>query len=246
MHDPLTERTPRLPVYIIIDCSGTMVRVMPTVQRSLRTIMEALAYDPRAAGSAYISLIPFNDDAMPTPLTALPHVQVPALQALGKTQLGLALQALNTSLDRDLVPNRQLADGAIDAGDYRPLVFLISDGKPSDPERVSWRPQAVALRERLVLKPLHVVALAVGPDADVGILQEIADDGKALVITGDQLALEQALMDYFDWIRDAVVATLDAYTTLNGSPLASRLPTAPRTLNRAPARDLPQQAPDSE
>lgn len=232
---------PRLPVYILIDCSGSMLRLMPTVQTCLKKIIDVLASDLRAvdtngSGAVYVSLIPFNDDATPTPLAPLAGVKTPPLQALGKTQLGLALRALNASLDRDLIPNRTLADGSEEPGDFRPLVFLISDGEPSVPEQISWATQAAALRQRTFLQPLHIVALALGSKADVRVLQEIALPNETLLVTGDLGQLEQALMDYFDWIADTVSATLDTVTTINGSPASTSLPRFPQSISLAPPR----------
>lgn len=251
--DQTSPHTPRLPIYILIDCSGSMIRLMPTVQSSLGKIVSVLKYDQRAAepggaGEAYISLIPFNDDAWQTPLTGLRDFQLPVLQALGKTQLGMALQKLNAALDHDLVPNQEQPDGSTQYGDYRPLVFLITDGAPSKPnpahpEQVDWQPQARILRSRRSPRPLHIVALAIGPEADVAVLQQIADDNKVVMVTGDPEQLEQALMDYFDWMKDTVAATRDAYTTLHGTPPDYSLPPFPQTLTHAPG---PEPKPESD
>ncbi len=229
---PAQVTTPRLPVYIVIDCSGTMLHLMPVVRRSVNKIVEVLRSDLRGPDTAYISVIWFNDDAHQTPLTALRQFISPDVQALGKTQLGLALKALNTSLDRDLLPAHPGPDGQVIPGDYQPLVFLITDGSPSEPQKEDWEAQAKRLKERAHHKPLHVVALALGEDANVIVLRKIASD--TVMVTGDLAQLETALAQNFDWVADTVVATFDAYTTMHGQTPNNPLPQYPQTLSRAP------------
>ena len=192
--------SPRLAVYIVADCSGGMLRQMPIVRQCVSVIAQTPLLDPRSAETVCISVIPFNDDAQPTPLTPPGRFMPPPLEALGKTQLGRALQTVNAALDADLVAPCVRPDGAHLPGDYRPLVFLVTDGVPSTPEKVEWRPQADLLRERRQHRPWRIVGLAVGPKADLDTLSAIAD--KTIVVTGDMAALEQNLMEVFDWVPE--------------------------------------------
>lgn len=191
--------SPRLVVYIVADCSGGMLRQMPTVRQCVSVIAQTPLLDPRSAETVYIRVIPFNDDAQPGSLRPLSQFVAPPLEALGKTQLGRALQAVNAALDADLVAPSVRPDGARLPGDFRPIVFLITDGIPSSPENLEWRPEAERLRERRRHRPWRIVGLAVGPKADLDTLNAIADK---TIVVGDTTRLEQDLMEVFDWVPE--------------------------------------------
>jgi uncharacterized protein YegL len=210
-----------------------MQQLMPTINSSLTKIIQVLDRDIRAsnvneAGAAYICLIPFNDRAERTPLTARPEFKHPQLVALGKTQLGLALTALNESLDSELIAPVLLPDGTTQPGDLRPLVFLMTDGKPSIPEKAPWRPQAERLRERRLYRPWKIVGLAIGAGADVATLQAVAD--VTLSVTGNPEQLTRALRDFFNWIVETVDVTRNTITGHGVAPVEVALPPTPETI----------------
>jgi uncharacterized protein YegL len=191
--------SPRLPVYLLLDCSGTMYgQKLASVTNGVVAICETLKSDPRSADTVYISVIWFNDQAYQTPLTPINSFAIPQLQALGRTALGAALRALNASLDRDLRPTAQQGSAPTNAssGDFRPLVFLLTDGQPSD----DWRLPAEELSQRTSHRPLHIVGLAIGDDADVKQIAKVATDVHK--IDGH---LQDQLRDYFDWVADSVI-----------------------------------------
>ena len=56
-------------------------------------------------------------------------------------------------------------------GDYRPLVFLLTYGQPTD----DYRPAATAIRAANNPKIANIYAIGCGPDVDTGMLREITD-----------------------------------------------------------------------
>jgi len=111
----------------------------------------------------------------------------------GKTygiQLGAAIKLLNDSLDSDLIPNQPRQKG-----DYKPLVFLLTDGMPTD----SWQGEAQRLKTRTIGETANVVALAIGQDADVNMLKQITE-----IVLMIETVDGEILRKFFKWVSDTV------------------------------------------
>lgn len=171
----------RLPIYFLVDCSGTMHGERLTqVKRRITEICGALQGDPRARRSAHVAVIWFNDHAYQTPLVPIGlFVLSPDMRAIGKTKLGEGLLMLNDALDHDLAPD-----------DYRPLVFFMTDGLPTD----EWRDEAARYRSRSSHVPLRTIGFAVGSDADERLIREVAD-----VVLRFEDDFVQNIGQYLDW-----------------------------------------------
>lgn len=65
----------RLPVYLLLDTSGSMYgEPIEAVKNGVQTLISTLRSDPYALETAYISIITFNSSAQQvTPLTGLLH-----------------------------------------------------------------------------------------------------------------------------------------------------------------------------
>ena len=114
------EYTRRLPVYLLLDCSGSMQGdPIIAVNEGLWMIYQQLIGDPQALETVHISVIEFADHADQYPMTPIDQFQPPALNAAGPTSMGAALRLLIQSIEQDLIPNT-----AIQHGDFRPLVRL--------------------------------------------------------------------------------------------------------------------------
>lgn len=83
----------RLPIYLLIDTSGSMTgEAIEAVRSGLQLLVSALRQDPYALETAYLSIITFDSEARQTvPLTDLPSFQLPTIQATGLTAMGSAL-----------------------------------------------------------------------------------------------------------------------------------------------------------
>lgn len=73
----------RLPVYLLLDVSGSMMgEPITAVQNGVQTLVSALNGDPQALESAYLSVITFSNSAQQVvPLTELNQFVPPQLQA---------------------------------------------------------------------------------------------------------------------------------------------------------------------
>lgn len=121
----------RLPVYLLLDTSGSMRgEPIEAVNTGLRVMLSSLRQDPHALETVHIAIITFDAEAkLLVPLTALDELQSPEITTpeSGPTHLGLALELLTRQLRQDLIrstPERK--------GDWAPFLFVMTDGKPSD------------------------------------------------------------------------------------------------------------------
>ena len=182
----------RLPVYLLLDCSGSMAGdPIIAVNEGLGMIHHLLIGDPQALETVFISIILFSDQADQYPLTPIDQFQPPTLTAGGKTALGAALRLLVQSIEQDLVlssPNQH--------GDYRPIVFLLTDGEPTDNYREPLE-QIKALRGSR--KPT-MVALGCGSGVNTAILREITENEFLMHTVG-----REQIMGFFRWMSGSII-----------------------------------------
>ena len=185
----------RLPVFLLLDTSGSMRgEPIQAVNNGLQVLVSALRQDPYALESVHISLITFDIEANELfPLTPLDQVQVPEITVpqAGATFLGAALELLVDRVDRDVI--RTTDDMK---GDWRPLLFIMTDGSPSDLQ--AYREAIPKIKHRNFG---NIVACAAGPKAKCEMLKELTDN-VVCMDTMDSAGLSQ----FFKWVSASVAA----------------------------------------
>ncbi len=165
---PEAQRSRRLPVYILADRSGSMSgEAIVAVNQGLQFLKNELDNEPRAVETVWISVISFGGRAnIDVPLTELMAFTPPTLNAEGSTPMGEALRLLNSAIDHDVI----LSSGE-HTGDYKPLIFLFTDGEPTD----EWRTPARELKQRTQAKTANIIAIGCGPSVNINTLKEITE-----------------------------------------------------------------------
>jgi uncharacterized protein YegL len=186
--DPLR----RLPVYLLLDCSGSMTgEPIEAVRQGVRALVADLRTDPQALETAYLSVITFDSTAQQVcPLTELMSFQEPNIEANGTTSMGGALRLLEQCLDTEVRKST-----ATQKGDWKPLIFIMTDGQPTD----SWHDVADRLKSR---RPGNIIGCAAGPGADVSPLKQITE----IVVRLDSLQPD-TLKAFFKWVSSSIRAT---------------------------------------
>lgn len=179
----------RLPVYLILDTSGSMYgEPIEAVKNGVQTLISTLRSDPYALETAYISIITFNTTAQQiTPLTELAAFQQPNIEASGCTALGGALSLLAQKVDQEVTKTT-----AEVKGDWRPLVFIMTDGTPTDDLNVG-------LAEFKKRKYGMVVACAAGQGAGTDTLKQITENVVQLD-TADSATIKA----FFKWVSASI------------------------------------------
>lgn len=124
----------RLPVYLLLDVSGSMRgEPIEAVKTGLRAMVDALRQDPHALDSVHISIITFaREVSVLTPLTALVDLQLPQIAEpeSGPTHTGMALEYLCKCVDSEVFLGSDERKA-----DWQPIMFLMTDGRPSDKQK---------------------------------------------------------------------------------------------------------------
>lgn len=181
----------RLPVFFLIDVSESMVgEPIAHVEEGLRTMIQSLKQDPYSLETIWLSVIAFAGKAKTlVPLTDLISYYPPQLPIGAGTSLGAGLQHLMLEIDRNV-----LKTTAEVKGDWKPIVFLFTDGVPTDtPQQIiqHWNER---FRNRCT-----TVAISFGNNADSTLLRQFANN-----VMGFNDANPAAYKEFFRWVTASI------------------------------------------
>lgn len=183
----------RLPVYLLIDTSGSMKgEPIESIKVGIESMLSTLRYDPYALETVNISIITYDRDVKQLiPLTPIDELQMPEITTpdSGPTHMGAALEMLLTNMDKEVNKGTQEQKG-----DWMPLLFLMTDGKPSD--KMKFNEVAPKVRAS---KFATVVCCAAGPKAKTDDLCQLTDK----VYQIDTLD-SSSLMKFFTWVSGII------------------------------------------
>ncbi len=209
--------TRRLPVYLVLDTSGSMTgEPIEAVKNGLSTLLTALRSDPHALETAFLSVITFDSDAKQVvPLTDLASFQEPTITAQGVTSMGEALSLVSRCIEKEVkksTPEQK--------GDWKPLVFFMTDGQPTDDLQRG-------LNEFKACKVGMVVACAAGGGADSSVLKQITEN-VVMLDTADK----STIAAYFKWVSSSITTSSKKVENSNvESSSISELPPPPPEVN---------------
>jgi len=165
-----------------------------SVNVGMQAMIGALRQDPFALESVHVSIITFDIEAREyLPLTPLDQVSLGEITApdAGATFMGAALELLIERVDRDVKRTT-----AASKGDWRPLLFVMTDGSPSDLH--AFRRAVPVIKSRNFGS---IIACAAGPKAKQDVLRELTDR-VVLLDTMDASAFSA----FFQWVSASVSA----------------------------------------
>ena len=209
----------RLPVYLVLDCSGSMFGdPIEAVNQGVKALVAELQSEPYAIETAYLSVITFESTAQQVcPLTELMAFQPPTLSAGGTTALGGALKLLTQCFEKEV---KKASDSQ--KGDWKPLVFLMTDGMPTD----TWEKAADELKKK---KPANIIACAAGSGADEYTLKKLTE----IVVKLDNLQPD-TLKQFFKWVSQSIKQTSQSVAQVMADNQPINLPPPPQGITIIP------------
>lgn len=183
----------RLPVYLLIDTSGSMKgEPIASVKVGLESMVTSLRQDPFALESVCLSIITYDREVKQIlPLTPMDTLILPEITTpdSGPTHTGAALMELCKMVDKEV-----RLTSTQEKGDWMPLLFLMTDGKPSD--LMVYKEAIAEVKKRHFAS---VVACAAGMHAKTEPLKLLTDD----VYTLDNID-SNSFKQFFKWVSDSI------------------------------------------
>ena len=156
---------PRCPCLLLLDTSGSMTgRPIEELNAGIRAFYEELQSDSLAVKRVEVALISFGPVRIISNFSTADFFLDPTLVAEGDTPLG---EAITTGID--LIRKRKEEYRSNGISFYRPWIFLITDGSPTD----KWQHAASMVREGENTKSFAFFAIGV-QNADMKVLRQIS------------------------------------------------------------------------
>lgn len=184
----------RLPVYFLIDVSESMIgEPIHQVEQGLGTIIQELKRDPYALETVFISVLAFAGKAKTiSPLTDVITFYPPKLPIGGGTSLGAGLTHLSRELTNSLQKTTMERKG-----DWKPIIFLFTDGSPTDDYQ-----NAIDAWNRDWQNRAQVVCVSFGTGADLSVLYRLTDNVMLFKNTN-----ADSYKAFFKWITASIQAS---------------------------------------
>ena len=206
----------RLLAYFLLDTSGSMYgEPIQALNNGFNGLISMLRMDPQAMDSLHISVVTYNREVHNT----IPLVDLASFQPIeitcpqsGPTHTGDALEMVYHLVKTELIK------GSPDQkGDWKPLLFIFTDGKPSDLQKYrEFIPKIKSLEFGVI------VGCAAGPKAEISFLQELTNDVVKLDVTDSN-----TLTTFFKWVSSSI----EMGNKSQGTGEVMKLPPPPSELN---------------
>lgn len=156
---------PRCPCVLVLDTSGSMSGAkISQLNSGLQTLENELRSDAMAAKRVELAIVTFGPVQTIQPFVTADNFHGPTLMASGDTPMGAAIQMAITMVNERKTTYKQNG-----VGYYRPWIFLLTDGGPTDDVTAA----TAAIKEGETSKSFMFYAVGVD-SADMDRLKQIS------------------------------------------------------------------------
>jgi uncharacterized protein YegL len=201
----------RCPCVLLLDTSSSMQgQAIEELNEGLGQFKRELLSDEMAAKRVEVAVVGFGPVQILTPFATPDAFIPPKLEANGDTPMGAAiLQAIS------LVDERKQEYKQYGISYYRPWIFLITDGEPTD----MYAPAIQALQEGQRRKSFEFFAVGV-KGANMTALKQMSGDRAPLTLKGLQFR------EMFRWLSNSLSAK--SRSQVLDAPVPMENPTSPQ------------------
>jgi len=179
-----------LPVILLLDVSGSMGGAkIQNLNGAVKDMLEIFRGTENSETEIHVAIITFGAEVrLHQAMSSASNIRWRDLSASGMTPLGTALQMAKAMIeDKTIVPSRA----------YRPTVVLVSDGQPND----SWEQPLDAFLKDGRSSKCDRMAMAIGADADEGVLAKFIDGTKNPIFYAENA---KQLREFFKFVTMSV------------------------------------------
>ncbi|WP_166920292.1 TerY-C metal binding domain-containing protein [Flavobacterium poyangense] len=198
----------RLPIYFLIDISESMVgEPIQQVEEGLATIIQALKTDPYALETVFVSIIVFAGQPKTlVPLQEIASFYPPKFPVGSGTSLSKGLGHLMFELRNNIVKTTYEVKG-----DWKPIVFLFTDGVPTDDSQA-----AIKEWKENWQRTANLIAVSFGNETDTKLLGELTENVLHFKNTN-----VQSYKEFFRWVTDSIkTSSISVENNASGFELA--------------------------
>ena len=197
----------RLPIYFLIDISESMIgEPIEQVQEGIATIVKELKTDPYALETVWLSIIAFAGKSKAiTPLQDIITFYPPKIPIGSGTSLSTGLQELMTAIDKEIVKTTYEKKG-----DWKPIIFLFTDGIPTDNTDATIKKWNDNYRKRC-----NLIAISIGENTNYNLLGQLTEN--VLLFKDSNI---NSYKEFFKWITASIKATSENINNTDGINLS--------------------------
>lgn len=178
---------PRCPLVLVLDTSGSMAgEPIQELNEGLAVLAQDLAADDLASQRVEVAIVTFGPVELVQDFVIADQFEAPRLTPTGKTPLGAAVERAI-----DMVTARKEEYKAAGIAYFRPWIFLITDGAPTD----KWADAKKRVHQGEADRAFSFFAVGVA-DADFTVLNELSPK-PALALQG------LAFRELFQWLSQS-------------------------------------------
>lgn len=214
---PINPGEKHIAVVLLVDTSTSMMeKPIEELNMGLQEFGKALKMDSLAMGRAEVCIVSFNDTVqVEHEFRPATEYIPPKLCAGGLTCLN---EAINVSLD--ILEERKRLYNEIGIDYYRPWLFVLTDGSPTDVEKEEQT--VLRLKKAIGENKVVYMPMGIGENAKIEKLQAYYPDdvAKKIVLKADADNFKEA----FVWLSRSVSAILESEPKPNSSVLLPPTP----------------------